>query len=79
MLIKEIVERGNLGLLGPGAVAMVKMMEEQCVSLIFRITHICFAWLIYQESAQPLKTQFPSFPFLIKCPANCITSHLAIG
>jgi Glycosyl hydrolases family 15 len=79
MLIKEIVERENLGLLGPGAVALIKMMEGQCVSLIFRITHISFAWLIYQESAQHLKKQFPSFPYLIKCPLNYITSHLAIG
>ena len=36
ILIVEIVERENLGLLGPGAVAFIKITDGQCVSLIFR-------------------------------------------
>jgi hypothetical protein len=39
MLIVDIVEREHLGLLGPGAVASIKIMDCQCVSLIFRMLH----------------------------------------
>lgn len=39
ILIVDIVEREHLGLLGPGAVAFIKITDGQCVSLIFRMLH----------------------------------------
>lgn len=32
----EIVDRSDLGLLGPGAVSLIRVLESQVVSLIFR-------------------------------------------
>jgi len=33
----EIVNREDRGLLGPGAVAFIRVLESQTVSLVFRI------------------------------------------
>ena len=38
MLMAEIVDRADRGLLGPGAVTLIKVMEGQIVSLVFRIS-----------------------------------------
>ena len=79
MLIVDIVERENLGLLGPGAVAFIKITDGQCVSLIFRTLRSTLC-LIDSQGKRPQNIKISnSSLFLTKCPPNSITLHFATG